>query len=62
MTEPESVTLDSDEGNQEDNNPEENPVMNFFKSLVSDTISELSVVCMHFVFLIACKIRFREVN
>lgn len=32
--------------NQEESNPEENPVMNFFKTLVSDTIlvNELKVV------------------
>ncbi|XP_040049744.2 breast carcinoma-amplified sequence 1 isoform X4 [Gasterosteus aculeatus] len=40
LTEPESVTLDSDEGNQEDNNPEENPVMNFFKSLTTSKITK----------------------
>lgn len=30
--------------NQEDSNPEQNPVMNFFKTLVSDTIKKLSAV------------------
>lgn len=59
---PESVTLEpgpekekapeSDKG--EDSNPEENPVMNFFKTLVSDMIC---VAYMHLIFLIACKIR-----
>ncbi|XP_062421459.1 breast carcinoma-amplified sequence 1 isoform X4 [Pungitius pungitius] len=40
LTEPESVTPASDEGNQEDNNPEENPVMNFFKSLTTSKITK----------------------
>lgn len=31
---------DPPEESQEDSNPEENPVMNFFKTLVSDIIGE----------------------
>lgn len=45
--------------NQEDSNPEENPVMNFFKTLVSDTILEMKCasceldICNRY----SCKIR-----
>lgn len=38
--------------NQEESKPEENPVMNFFKTLVSDKFETLSVVYMLLIFLI----------
>lgn len=46
---PETEDGNSDSAeNQEDSNPEENPVMNFFKTLVSDTIWEIKcALCEH---------------
>lgn len=41
--------------NQEDSNPEQNPVMNFFKTLVSDTIKKLRAVDISNG--LSCKIR-----